>query len=208
MKSIALRLALALTMCPAIALCQLGGQPVNQVDIPPPQAVQTILDFAGGNNLTYIGKAVSDQGERGTSTIAVSAASNANPVSFTATAHGMDFQTGAPVTPGVCISGGTANWTVINGCWIATPTSANAFTIPVDSSALGALTGTLVVTTRCPLITKSVWAIQKLSYDTSNRVVRTSWASLPAGAGSATPVPAGNVAMQFIWANRASLAYQ
>jgi|GEM_PF-3444987 len=70
----------------------------------------------------------------------VTAASNANPVSFTSTAHG---QTGSI---SISIGGATGSWTSVNGTFTGTVTSANTFTIPVDSTGFGALTGSLVVT--------------------------------------------------------------
>ncbi len=120
-----------------------------------------VISVYSGTNLTY--KCIARSNQIRSRTITVSAASNANPVSFTATGHGLDYQSGATTTPVVKITGGTGNWTVINGVWVATPTSANAFTIAVDSTSLGALTGTLVVTTLAPSISDAVWSIHKLT---------------------------------------------
>lgn len=161
---------------------------------------QQILVYSGGL-LGYVCYAASTQN---TQTVAVSAASNANPVSFTATAHGFDYQSGATALPSVRITGGTGNWTAINGIWVATPTSANAFTIPVNSTAFGALTGTLVVTTRAPLTTSSAWAIQHLVYDGSSNLVSTGWASDT----SKSDLQGGSPAFRFACASRANYSYQ
>lgn len=70
--------------------------------------------------------------------VSISAASNASPVSLTSVAHGLI--TGDQVT----ISGGTGAWAAINGTFTVTVTSADTFTVPVDSTAFGALAGTIV----------------------------------------------------------------
>jgi hypothetical protein len=80
------------------------------------------------------------------SNVTITAASNTNPVSLTSNAHGLS--TG----DGITISGGTGNWTAINGSWTITVTGANTFTIPVDSTAFGALTGTPVYPSRPILV--------------------------------------------------------
>lgn len=191
------------------ALCLLSvfaeGPAVNQSAGPPPTAVQNIFDYAGGSNLVYTGYAMSDQLRE--TTIAVSAASNANPVSFTSTGHGINWQALVTASPSICITGGTGSWVGVNGCWVATPTSANAFTIAVDSSGFGPLAGTLAVTTRAPLTTKPVWSIQKIVYDAGGKVIWIGWASNPAGVGSTTP-DTGSTSMRFVWDSRLTLGYQ
>lgn len=74
-----------------------------------------------------------------TGTLSVSAATNASPVSITSNSHGL--VTGQRVT----LSGATGSWTPINGVFVITKTGTNTFTIPVDSTGFGALTGTVVV---------------------------------------------------------------
>ena len=166
------------------------GQPVNQSFGPPPAAYQSIYYYSG-TNLTFVCTAPSRVAE---TTITVSGASNANPVSFTATAHGFEYQSAAYALPAIKITGGTGNWTVINGVWVATPTSANAFTIPVNSTSLGALTGTLVVTTLAPRINQPVWSLRRALSDGSNNFVFSGWGTKVGGAG-ATNLVAGSPAM-------------
>jgi hypothetical protein len=67
---------------------------------------------------------------------AITAGTNANPVSLTATGHG---RTGS-IT--VSLNGFTGAWAVLNGEWTATVTGSNTFTIPVNTTSLGAMTGT------------------------------------------------------------------
>lgn len=68
----------------------------------------------------------------------ISAVSNASTVSATSTAHGL--LTGNTIT----ISGGTGNWTALNGTWTITKTGDNTFTVPLNSTDLGAKAGTIV----------------------------------------------------------------
>lgn len=71
---------------------------------------------------------------------AVSAATNANPVVFTTTTHYL--------TSGqqVKITGGTGAWAAVNGTFAVTVISPTTFSIPVNSTAFGALAGSVVVT--------------------------------------------------------------
>lgn len=72
--------------------------------------------------------------------IPISAATNANPVEFTTSVnHGLT--TGTTHT----IAGATGSWTPVNGAFIITVTAANKFTIAVNSTTFGALTGTVTV---------------------------------------------------------------
>lgn len=80
------------------------------------------------------------------STVAISAATNAAAAELTSTAHGLS--TG----DGITISGATGNWTPINGSWTITVTGVNTFTIPVNSTTFGALTGTPVYPSRPTLV--------------------------------------------------------
>lgn len=147
-----------------------SGAPVNQTDGPPPVATQKLL-FYSGANLERICTAFSIQPASEETSISISAASNANPVSFTSTAHGMSTDT----RPQVIVSGGTGSWAAVNGTFTATPTGANTWTIPVDSTAFGAVTGTLVFTTRAPRTGRNVWAVQFFVYDVSNNQVSATW---------------------------------
>ncbi len=173
------------------------------------------INYYSSNNLIYSCTALAVQprslpGFSGSTTnagiITVSAASNASPVSFTATAHGLDYQSGATVLPVVTISGGTGAWAGVNGQFVATPTSANAFTIPVDSTAFGALSGTLVVTTTAPKTTEAVWLVKGFVYATAN-LIFSGTGFAPGGAGAKGGNGPSN-SMNQICANRTSLAYQ
>jgi hypothetical protein len=68
----------------------------------------------------------------------ISAATNASPVSLTRTAHPLD--TGHRVL----ISGGTGSWAALNGWHVVTRTGVNTFTVPVDTSGFGVVSGSLV----------------------------------------------------------------
>lgn len=73
-------------------------------------------------------------------TTAVSAATNANPVVLTSTAH--SFPTGTGVT--LTFSGFTGAWTSLNGAQAITVIDANTFSVAINSTAFGALTGSPV----------------------------------------------------------------
>ena len=169
------------------ALLAQQGQTVNQSLGSPPTAVQQ-LNYFSGTNLIYSCVALSDQPtdqNMGT----VSAVSNASPAELTmAAAHGFgDFTNlGATVSPVVVISGGTGAWAAINGTRVATVTSTTKFTVAVDSGAFGAVAGTLVVTTRSPLLASPVWAIQKLFYDGSNNPIAMAWLAKTGALASST----------------------
>lgn len=75
---------------------------------------------------------------QGTAAGSISAVSNAATVALTSATHGL--LTGNTVT----ISGGTGNWVALNGTWTITRTDANNFTVPLNSTALGAKAGTIV----------------------------------------------------------------
>jgi len=66
----------------------------------------------------------------------ITAGTNANPVSLTATAHGRSG------TVTVSLNGFTGSWAALNGEWTATVTGSNTFTVPVNSTGFGAMTGT------------------------------------------------------------------
>jgi hypothetical protein len=66
----------------------------------------------------------------------ITAATNAAATELTVTAHGLLS------TYAVTIGGATGSWTPINGVHTITKTGDNTFTIPVNSTSFGALTGT------------------------------------------------------------------
>jgi len=134
-----------------------------QVGSPPNATACTMLfTYDASSNLLYYCKARSIQPTA--ARMSISAASNASPVSLTSTGHGFSTQ----YQPLVTISGGTGNWTAINGTFTATITGANTLTIPVDSTSFGALAGTIVLTTYAPLTTQSVWSVAKFVYSGTN----------------------------------------
>lgn len=73
-------------------------------------------------------------------TTAISAATNATAAVLTSTAHSLPVGTGVTLT----FSGFTGNWTPLNGAHAITVIDANTFSVAVNSSAFGALTGTPV----------------------------------------------------------------
>lgn len=155
------------------ALLSVGGFAQNcQIGAPtttPATGCQKILGYSG-TNLVYVCQARSVQP---TSTrLTVASASNANPVVFTVSGgHGLSTS----ALPTVVISGGTGNWTAVNGTFTATVINTTTFSIAVNSTSLGALAGTVVADTTAPLITAGVWSVMKLVYDGSNNLIWTGY---------------------------------
>jgi len=135
--------------------CQIGAPP-NQT------ACTQLFTYDGSGNVLYMCKARSIQPT--VSRLSISAATNANPVVFTSTGHGFSTLQ----LPLVTISGGTGNWTAVNGTFTATIIDANTFSIPVNSTSLGALAGTVVLDTTAPRTTSSIWSVAKLTYTGTN----------------------------------------
>ena len=151
----------------------------------PDTGYQFVLGYSG-SNLIYACKAASIQPV--SPSISIASASNASPVVFTISGgHGFNLSS----TPTVTIAGGTGNWAAVNGSFTATVINTTTYSIVVDSTAFGAVTGTLTYTTRAPRITSAVWSIQKLIYDGSNNLIFAAWDS---GTPSYTRVCSGNPA--------------
>ena len=100
-------------------------------------------------------------------TIPITGANNANPVVLNAVAHSMtdsystNFGTAYGKGPLVTIAGGTGSWAAVNGTWNAAVSVSlpDSFTIPVDTTTFGALSGALTFTTTPPLIHSRVSSI-------------------------------------------------
>ncbi len=107
-----------------------------------------------GTNVTGVCKANSTQPT--SLPISVASATNAAAAVLTVSAgHGLSTKS----RPLIVISGGTGSWTAINGTFTATPINTTTLSIAVDSSAFGALAGTVTFTTRAPRITQPIWSV-------------------------------------------------
>lgn len=145
-----------IAIAPAFAQnCQIGAPPNHT-------ACTQLFTYDGSGNALYMCKARSVQPT--VSRLSISAATNANPVVFTSTAHGFSTLQ----LPLVTISGGTGNWTAVNGTFTATIIDANTFSIAVNSTSLGALAGTVVLDTTAPRTTSSIWSVAKFTYTGTN----------------------------------------
>lgn len=117
------------------------------------------IAFNDGTNITTLCKARSLQST--SSAISVASATNANPVVLTISGgHGLSTN----FRPQITISGGTGNWTAINGTFTATPINTTTLSIAVNSTTFGALAGTVTFTTRSPRITQPVWNVAQYVY--------------------------------------------
>lgn len=162
-----------LLVCGLAAVClfaqsQPGATDVNINEGAGRNGYQTVYAYSGGN-VTYECQAISVNSSRLNIRVAISAASNANPVVFTSTGHG--FHVNSNARPKVLISGGTGNWTAVNGEWTATVIDANTFSIPVNSTSFGALAGSVMFATTAPRMTVAEWAVKLYAYDGSNNVI-------------------------------------
>jgi hypothetical protein len=72
-------------------------------------------------------------------TTAVSACTNANPTVCTVTGHGLTVGT----TYSATFTGATGSWTPINGSHALTAIDANTFSMPVNATGFGAMTGSV-----------------------------------------------------------------
>ncbi|NBW07794.1 MAG: hypothetical protein EBR82_07185 [Caulobacteraceae bacterium] len=142
----------------------------------PDVGYQYIAGYSG-SNLIYLCKAASIQPV--SPAISVASATNASPTVLTVSGgHGFDVSS----KPNISVSGGTGNWVAINGARTATIISSTTLSIPVDATAFGALTGTIVFTTRAPRTTSSIWSVQFFVYSGSNMI----WSGWSTGVPSST----------------------
>jgi hypothetical protein len=129
--------------------------------------------FYSSGNLQYVCLALATQ-PVSSPPVQIASAMNASPVVFTVTGgHGLNSDT----TPLLRLGGLGGNWAAANGIWTATVLSTTTFSIPVDSTSFGSLTGQPYFTTRAPLLTSPIWAIQNYAYDTSNNLTTIAWAA-------------------------------
>jgi hypothetical protein len=164
-------------LCGLAAVCLFAQQPsatdVNINDGPTRNAYQKVIGYDAAGNTTYRCWSLSSDtnGARTRRGVSISAASNANPVVFTSVGHGFDLNS----RPIVTISGGTNNWTAVNGLRTATVIDADTFSVAVNSSALGAVSGSLVFRTTAPRLNQDEWAVNVFRYDASGQAVWEGW---------------------------------
>lgn len=166
----------------AVAAFAQGSQAVNVVNDPPPTPVQKLFFYDGSNNLQYICVApqrnattVQQRGDDALTNIVDS--SNTSTVT-TSSAHGLYI--GARVI----VSGATVD-TDLNGTYtvltVPSPTTYTFTTVSVGDSTY--TESTLVITTNYPLTTDNRWAIQVLTYNSSNYLTASFWAKASVGYG-------------------------
>jgi hypothetical protein len=131
---------------------------------PAPNQYQVVYNYTGAN-LTSACYARSSLSFGRSIKTAISAATNANPVVFTSTGHGFNLNS----RPILTISGATVGWVTANATWTATIIDANTFSVVLDSTALGALSGSLVFTTTAPRTTVAEWAVKIYHYTGANQ---------------------------------------
>lgn len=177
-----MRLRILALLLPCFLFAQ-DGMVVNQSSGAPPLGYTKILNYTGSNlSSTCVSRSYEGPNSpRSRIKVSISAATNANPVVLTSTGHG--FPTSS--RPSVTISGGTGSWTAINLTnTTATVIDANTFSIAVDSTAFGALAGTITFTTTAARTTVAEWAVQKFAYDVSNNLIWSGWLTGSSGYAS------------------------
>lgn len=155
----------------AITAAAQDSTPVTVSQGPPQFGYQLAFGYSG-SNLSYECFAPSQgtTGSRFTQFYPLSAATNANPVVFTTTASMSLFS-----RPIVTILGATGSWLPINGTFTATVLSATTFSIPVDSTSFGSLTGVLVFNSTAPVLNQPFWAVEQFAYNGSNQLIGIVW---------------------------------
>lgn len=159
------------------------GQTVTLSAGAPPIGYTQVQNYTSGNLSSVCLSPSSIKGPIGArrlrTNVSISAATNANPVVFTSTGHGFPINS----RPLIAITGATGNWTPVNATanangtvyQTATVIDANTFSIPVDSTTFGALTGTLTFVTTAARTTVAEWAVKELAYDISNNLIWVGW---------------------------------
>lgn len=190
-KIITMRIFLAIVLT-AAAFAQSN---VTISSLPQETAITTIIHYTAGV-ADYTCKAKSTQDPA--ATITVSTVSNASAGIMTATAHGLYFATGVTQIALVFISGATGGWTGINGFHLVTPTSANALSINVDTSGFGAYGAqSIVVTTRAPKVTASIWSVSPIVSDASGNATIIAWEVPVPTTGTLANLVGGQTALRF-----------
>jgi hypothetical protein len=163
-----------LAFVPLVAVSALLAQeapPVSLSPGPPAVPFELVYNYTS-TNVTSIcyAASMSTTGNRELTFHSISAATNASAAVFTTTAT-LNQNT----RPTVIISGATGNWAPVNGTFVATPTGAHTFSIPVNSTGFSTLTGTLAYQSTAPMLDDPFWAVELLTYNGSNNVVGIAW---------------------------------
>jgi hypothetical protein len=153
------KLILVLFLATIASFAQPSGTPVIVSDGPPVEFFTRYVYTSG--TATFV-CAANHQNEN--STITQSGISNAAAAVVSATSHGLHPE----ANPTVTVSGGTGSWAALNGTWTATYINSNSFSLPVNTTAFGAVAGTIVIKTNAPRTSRPVWVVQKAVNDTAS----------------------------------------
>lgn len=168
-----------------IAAMAAYGQPEYRASQKNPDTAQTFEILNDGTNITANCKANSLQNT--SLPISVASATNAAAAVLTVSAgHGFSLK----YKPLIIVSGGTGNWTAINGTLVATPINSTTFSIPVNSTAFGALTGTITFTTRAARITEPIWSVNVFTWSGSIPTGSFWYGGSPGALTTCTAIPA------------------
>jgi hypothetical protein len=135
-----------------------SGTPVIVSDGPPVEFYTKYVFVSG--TATYVCNAKHYNTE---TSVTFSAISNAASAVITATGHGFHLDS----SPTVTFAGGTGNWAALNGTRKITVIDDNSFSVAVNSSAFGAVAGTITIKTNAPRLTSGIWVVTKSVDDSS-----------------------------------------
>jgi hypothetical protein len=137
----------------------------------PPRDFFTKLYYKTGNDTYYC---VSKSQTALPTTIAHSSiTTGAASIVTVAGGHGLHINT----SPQVTIKGATLTWAGLNGTFKVTVLDSTSFSVPFNSSALGAVTGTVVMTTTAPRTSSPIWAVTKITTDAVGNPLSDLWAN-------------------------------
>jgi hypothetical protein len=154
----------------AVGSCLFAQPEVRLSQGAPQEGYQAVYATDGSGNVISVctSQSIDNTGIRARTKVSISAATNANPVVFTSTGNGFTLNT----RPNITISGATVGWVTVNSTFVATVIDANTFSIPIDSTAFGALSGTLVFTTTAPRQTVAEWSVVRYFFSGTNILSR------------------------------------
>lgn len=131
----------------------------------PNTAWQHVYGYDGSNNVTYIctSRAQLTTGTRAQISVSITAATNATPVVFTSVGHGFDVHS----RPKITMAGFSGSWTTANNTFTATIIDADTFSVVLNSTGFGAMTGSPAFRTTAPRTVVAEWAVKVVAYTTT-----------------------------------------
>lgn len=157
------------------------GQNVNISQGPPVIPYQKLFFYTAGGYMEYVCMAIGPS--KNDTKFSITGATSATPAVFTAAGYGL-YTADALTRSKVTVSGAAAPWTGVNGSWLVSPVNSTTFQLlspttgmAFDGGALGAWSGTATAATNAPRTNIGMWAIQRFTYDGTNKMTSVMWAN-------------------------------